>query len=41
MKIYMTVFCLITIGLLSACGRMSAVQKPSEAVYPETYAVKL
>lgn len=41
MRIYITICCLVGIGILSACGRMSAVQKPENAVYPETYAVKL
>ncbi len=40
MKI-ITICCLVGMVLLSGCGRMSAVQKPNDAVYPKTYAVGL
>lgn len=34
--------CVVGITLtLSSCGRMSAVQKPADSVYPKTYTVQI
>jgi len=41
MRFFIIICCLVGIGMFCACGRMSAVKKPENAVYPETYAVKL
>jgi uncharacterized protein YceK len=41
MKTFILICMICMVMVLSACGRMSAVQKPSDAVYPDTYTVKL
>ena len=37
--IFICTICMVL--ALSACGRMSAIHKPTDSIYPETYTVQL